>query len=323
MKIAGPTRSRGEFAVIGGGVSGLACARTLIDAGFCVTVLDKGRRPGGRVSSRTIEDAGCTFSFDYGAQYFTARHPLFRSVVKGLEKKSLVAPWPIEGKNAWVGTPGMATLVEALADGIDVAWGQTATGLVHRDDAWVVKTDETGERNFENVVLAMPAEQTAVLAATADFGLAHRAVSSQTNPCWTLLLGFSVPLPIDEDVLQGDGISSATRNIGKPSRHGCEAWVIHADPDWSRRHLEKDPAEIRQLLGDLFASAAGHTIEPIYARAHRWRYALSSSGSEGCYWNDALKLGACGDWLLAPRIESAWISGRMLGEQIAGGEALV
>jgi len=38
--------------VVGAGIAGLACARALTAAGYPVRVLDRGRRPGGRMSSR-------------------------------------------------------------------------------------------------------------------------------------------------------------------------------------------------------------------------------------------------------------------------------
>ena len=307
-----------QIAVIGAGISGIACARVLSEAGLSVHVFDKGRRPGGRVSSRTVEKDGHDFSFDYGAQYFTVRHPLFRSVTAKLADKGMVVPWPVAGEDAWVGTPRMATLIEGLADGIDIAWGAEVTALSSGKSGWSVRIGESDLRNFDQVVLAMPAEQTALLAGAGDPELARRAAGSRTEPCWTVMLGFAEPLPIHEDIVKGPGISSATRNSGKPKRQGGEAWVVHADPEWSRQHLEHDPEDVEQRLSERFASLIGVTLQPIFIRAHRWRYALSSSSSEGCYWNEALGLGACGDWLLAPRIESAWISGHTLGKRIVG-----
>jgi predicted NAD/FAD-dependent oxidoreductase len=49
--------------VIGGGISGLACAGVLCDAGFRITVFDKGRGVGGRTSTRRESD----WRFDHGA----------------------------------------------------------------------------------------------------------------------------------------------------------------------------------------------------------------------------------------------------------------
>ena len=55
-----------DVTVVGGGISGLACARAVRDAGKSVHVIDRGRRPGGRLSSRTLDGR----AVDLGASYF-------------------------------------------------------------------------------------------------------------------------------------------------------------------------------------------------------------------------------------------------------------
>ncbi|MEF8717273.1 MAG: NAD(P)-binding protein [Candidatus Accumulibacter necessarius] len=47
--------------------------RALQRAGLEVSLFDKSRGPGGRMSTRRGDDWQC----DHGAQYFTARHPAF------------------------------------------------------------------------------------------------------------------------------------------------------------------------------------------------------------------------------------------------------
>ena len=54
--------------VVGAGISGLACARALRSAGLPVRVLDRGRKPGGRMASRRLQGR----PVDIGASYFTA-----------------------------------------------------------------------------------------------------------------------------------------------------------------------------------------------------------------------------------------------------------
>jgi predicted NAD/FAD-dependent oxidoreductase len=98
-------------AVIGAGVSGLACARALQSAGVEVRLFDKGQRaPGGRVHTRTVrldaqgqvvphhrsapgQQAAEVLSFDDGAQYFTARAPEFRAFVEQCVAEGCVREW--------------------------------------------------------------------------------------------------------------------------------------------------------------------------------------------------------------------------------------
>ena len=62
-----------HIAVVGAGIAGITCARTLVQAGHTVTVFEKSRGAGGRMSCRTTEHGG----FDHGAQYFTVRDARF------------------------------------------------------------------------------------------------------------------------------------------------------------------------------------------------------------------------------------------------------
>ena len=93
--------------------------------------------------------------------------------------------------------------------------------------------------------------------------------------------------------------------------------MIQATPDWSRDHLEDAVDGVAALLlAELAALATRAAPEPIIRIAHRWRYARAQSIDRGSLWNEAAGIGAIGDWLLAPRIESAWLSGRALADRI-------
>ena len=56
--------------------------------------------------------------------------------------------------------------------------------------------------------------------------------------------------------------------------------------------------------------------EPVTAIAHRWRYAMSTGSNLGALWSPQSQIGICGDWLLGPRVENAWLSGKTLATQI-------
>lgn len=90
-KVARPLRKpMPRVAVIGAGISGLTCARTLADHGFDVNVFEKSRGVSGRMSTRRVDD---NLSFDHGAQYFTARDARFRRYVQSWIHDGLVRPW--------------------------------------------------------------------------------------------------------------------------------------------------------------------------------------------------------------------------------------
>jgi hypothetical protein len=96
--------------------------------------------------------------------------------------------------------------------------------------------------------------------------------------------------------------------------------VIQAAPDWSEEHLEDTPETIAPTLLALLARHLGRELpQPIHLAAHRWRYARSRPPEDapGALWDAETSLGVCGDWLLAPRVEAAWASGRRLATLMA------
>lgn len=304
--------------IVGAGMAGLACADALVARGHQAILFDKGRGPGGRMSTRRLDTPLGEVGFDHGAQYFTARDAGFAARVADWAAARIVAPWPAAGADAWVGTPGMNAPVRDLANRHDVRWNAAVTGLEH-DGAWRLVGVGMGNDRFGAVVIAVPAEQVSPLAEAHDSALAAQTTATRSDPCWTVMAAFAAPLPIAGDVLRDCGpIGWAARNRAKPARAGPEAWVVQATPAWSREHLEDEKMAVQPALLDALAAAVATDLPPpIAAAAHRWRYARSGALGTGLIWNSALRLGACGDWLLGPRIESAWLSGTRLGGAIA------
>jgi predicted NAD/FAD-dependent oxidoreductase len=107
-----------RVAIVGAGVSGLACACTLLDSDVQVAVFDKARGTGGRTSTRR----GDAITFDHGAQYFTARDGGFARHVEDW-KRALVLATP---------APQAATLSEARAARVPATLiARTESALAH------------------------------------------------------------------------------------------------------------------------------------------------------------------------------------------------
>ncbi len=301
--------------IVGAGIAGLSCADRLAEAGHAVALFDKGRGPGGRMSTRRAEAGGRALAFDHGAQYFTARDPAFVAAVGEWEAAGVAARWPAAGPDAWVGTPGMNAPVRALAAARAVAWGRRIDRLERDGTGWRVDGEP-----FDAAVVAVPAEQAAPLLLPHHPAFAALAAAARSQPCWTAMAAFERPLAAPVELLRDRGaIGWAARNSAKPERGGPEAWVVQASPAWSTEHLEDAAEAVTLALLRLLAAELGAPLPaPIHLSAHRWRFARSGgAGGPGTLWDPALRLGACGDWLFAPRVEAAWLSGRRLGDRIA------
>lgn len=132
------------------------------------------------------------------------------------------------------------------------------------------------------------------------------------------MFAFDAALPTSRDTIRDAGlINWAARNSAKPGRGGPETWVVQANPQWSADHIE-EPAEqvTAQLLLSLGKSLGVVMPQPVVQSSHRWRYAMSTGSNLGALWSAGSRIGVCGDWLLGPRVENAWLSGRTLASLI-------
>lgn len=304
-----------KVVIVGAGMAGMACAEALQTAGMTVTLLDKGRGPGGRMSSRRVATAMGEASFDHGAQYFTVRDPEFVACVDAWESLGLAARWPAAGAEAWVGSPAMSAPLKHMARSLDVRWSHTVEAITREDDGWII-----GDERFDAALIATPAEQAAPLLRPLLAVFAERAAATRSAPCWTVMAAFSERVPVETDILREAGIVGwAARNSAKPGRSGPESWVVQAEPAWSTEHLEQAPETVVTPLLEALAARVGAALpSTLSATAHRWRYARSGTAGEGFLWDRAARLGACGDWLLGPRVEAAFLSGRRLARAVTG-----
>lgn len=298
--------------VVGAGIAGLACARALARGGVRATVLDKGKTPGGRASTRTFEHG----TFDHGARRFDVCRATFGAYVRALESEGIAVPvGNTNGALTYRAAPTMGALARHMARGLDVRSRAEVT-RVH-SDGHGARLDVThdGERPETHttrvLVVTAPPEQTRAL--LRGFALANdpRLASATSEPCFALVVTFSrarrapttLPSPFER----------AERELGAER----ETWVFHTTREFARAHLERSPSEVEKELVPLAAAALGADEPPSFALAHRWRYARTCRDREAeALVDPEARLVLAGDYLGDGRIESAYESGLLAADHV-------
>ena len=320
-----------KIAIIGAGLAGLSCATRLTELGHHVELFEKSRGPAGRMSTKRGED----WAADHGAQYFTARDPLFIEQVNKWLADQTVALWAPEIKvfeaNQWatfqshdlryVGIPAMNAPAKHLAKRLVLHTSQTIDALSRKDGQWFLHSAETGDiaKGFDTIILAIPGPQALTLARHLDPDIQAIAGDSNMKGCWTLMARFEQrpEVSFEAAFVNQEVISWVARNSSKPLRTGQECWTIQANPIWSQEFIELNKEEVTaQMLA--CAKTLGLDCTNAEILLHRWRYASgSTTATTGFYTNPNLRFGLCGDWLNGGRVEGAWLSGYHLANTIA------
>jgi len=339
-------------AVIGGGLAGLACARALAARGTEVVLYDRGKNVGGRMCAKRLSTG---HHADAGARGFGARDERFVAEVESWVNTGHAAVWDprlvsieqpgalreIRAKSTrYVGVPAMHAPLRAMADALanaepDPVEIRTGTHVkqIHRSTrrgTWTVTTAEGSADEFDAVALATPSNAAAELLAEIPH-LRARAAGVPMGPCWATVARFDDRLPLGFDaanVLVGgrhphSGVLAwIDRESSKPGRPDDEVWVLHATEEWSRDHVDADRAEIAgEMIGAFFSALDLDPVAPVECLAHRWKSGFPVAPlCDGCLFDEGLSIGACGDWCMGARVESAYLSGlamaaRLLGER--------
>ena len=332
-----------RVAVIGAGMAGAACAAALHQAGLSVTVFDKSRGIGGRMATRRAEWQGVDGSvvmaeFDHGAQHFAARQPRFRAAMRRAAAAGVVAAWRPHVHAAWptpreretfVPVRQMSALCSHLLKDVPVQLQHQIQRLQRSAAGWqVVAVDGSVSGPFDQVLLAMPPAQAAVLLAGHQDRWADELAAIRMESCWTLMAATQeLDWPWDAAEPSQGPLSWVVRNDRKPGRlvpPGVATWVAHASPAWSAAHQDAQSEAVIQALKPALAALlpTGVPLQWLHVAAQRWRYALpavAGTHSADCRWDVELGLGVCGDFMGrgdSPGVEAAWRSGDELADTL-------
>ncbi|WP_111496320.1 NAD(P)/FAD-dependent oxidoreductase [Marinobacter bohaiensis] len=320
-----------SIAIVGSGLSGLSAGIFLQQAGKAVTLFEKSRGPGGRLAAKRTGDG----AVDIGAQYFTVRNPVFRQFLDDFAGPDSYAEWRgrlrhqgdqgqwanFHATERYVGVPRMTAISRRLSQHLDVRAETRVAGLTRDAGQWLLE-DTAGGRHgpFDAVLVTAPPAQTRTLLSDSGLDLDGAPGLFDDHPlaaCWAVAACFA-----DNPCTDADGLGVrhpvldwAANNSSKPGRAGDDVWwVLHARSDWSERHQDADPQWVTERLLAAFAEVAGVATAPFQTLTHRWLYARTVAGSRppGYVWDDAQRLGLCGDWLQGGRVEGAFESAEAL-----------
>jgi len=318
-----------RVAVVGSGVAGLTAARALDADGHQVTVLDKGRRPGGRLATREL---GQGARADHGAQFFTVRSEAFGEVVAPWLADGTVWEWcrgfgSDDGHPRYAAPGGMAALGAHMAAGLDVRQSARVNALRRQPDGWLVSWSERTaplgavvERSssFDWVVLTAPVPQSAALVD----GQA-RLPEVAYSPTISLLVALDGPprVPYPGGAQLGDDPiwSWVADNVAKRVS-SQPALTLHTRPEVAAaRWGEEDET----LTADLLAGARPWlgSGRPLSASLHRWRYATPVNPyRERCWTVPGGGLVLAGDGFAGPRVEGAFLSGVAAAQAVSAAD---
>ncbi len=321
--------------IVGAGISGLMAANILQDAGWAVTVLDKGRGVGGRMATRRFGGA----SFDHGAQYFTVRHERFRAYVERWLDAATVAEWSkgfpsAEGESSsgqyprYRGATGMTSAPKALAACVNVKTSVEVQQIDLIDGVWSLLAEDKGAGEAvtytaASLLMTPPAEQTLRLMRSGNVTLPQHVIESlaaiEFHPSFAVMALLDRPSALPEPgglFMPGEPIRWMADNQQK-GISDVPAVTIHSGPEFTHAHYEDDRDAVAKLLIEAARPQLGEAQVVAY-QVQRWRYSQPSNmhPEKTLFTADPAPVAFAGDAFDGARVEGAAVSGMAAAEAL-------
>ncbi len=298
------------IAIIGAGISGLAAAHALQDAGHTVTLFEQSHDVGGRATTRKRDG----FIYDSGAQYIKGGTPVSTALIterfRTDDLLDIAKPvWIFDAhdhiqegdpqQNAdpkWTYRSGLIALAHRIAEGLDIRLATSISHLEQTNNGWqLYDTIGNSVGTFERLLITIPAPQAVELiqfsqmATELQHNITAHLQKARYNPLLSVMLGYS-PTPetrpyyalINTD--KAHPISwLAWEHEKSPTRTPANTGLLIAQmaPQYSRDHWQKADAEIIHDVARKVTTLINENLpEPVLTDIQRWPYALPSEKAD-------------------------------------------
>lgn len=275
-----------DVIVVGAGISGLSCAKSLREAGKNVLVLEKSRGTGGRLASKRLSTSDWgVLAADLGCEALSGGTQLFQDHLQMWERLGVVSYWP--ERKGWSVVEKSSQVTRCLSQGIPLQC-ETRVTRIEPVECGVAVLCEKGQRLCaEQAIISAPPAQAGWLLESA--GVEAQAVRKELAqvkmlPQWVVLMAIDPEQKRQWEARAGEvqawgqGVVDAmTLETVKPGRRAeasaeIETLVLRLTTEWSRKNEDQ---EAEKVIGDIkrWCEQVGFSgLADKEALAHRWLY---------------------------------------------------
>lgn len=293
-------------------MAGLSAAKILTQKGHTVTVLDKGRGVGGRMSTRTIENAKA----DHGAQYFSAKTPEFQALISEFQAENITAEWHLAQREnvRYVGAKGMNTIPKKMASSLNVLVNEKVI-LIENN---IVKTESGNVYDFDNLIITIPIPQVIDLFSISNIDFSQQDNSILENikyePCIAVMAVLKEPTEIVSGgiILENQPVAWIADNFQKGITE-TPTVTLHASAAYSAERFDDDLQEVaKEMLSSVNQYVNAKNVVSI--QTHRWKFSNATKRyDEPFYQIENKPIYLAGDGFGMGNVEGAFLSGYNLG----------
>ena len=321
-----------DVLIVGAGLAGIMAARTLLERGRTVCVIDKGRSVGGRLATLRVGEHGLA---DHGAQFFTVRTSTLQRYVVRWRALGLVYVWGTgwsdgsvkrtagDGHPRYVVRGGMNRLAKHLAQGIDITVDRLVSSVRKTSEGWMLEDGDGNTYQSKGLILTPPMPETLELLTASGVHLSQEDFAElrriRFGPCLCGIHAVNGDVDLPAPGAMQNFQSEVYWVADNQAKGISETTIItsHANAKFSRQNWDASEADIVRALESAVQPYLKQGARIVQTQLKRWRYSvpLTTHPQESLLARELPPLVFAGDAFGGRgRVEGAFTSGLAAGE---------
>ena len=297
-----------KIAIIGAGFSGCNLYNNLKEKYEDITIFEKSRGAGGRLSTKYIEDK----FIDYGTSSLIPVTDHLKFFCLDLAKNGVLKAKYDE----FIPKDGINKICKFLIDEKDLVTNTKIIKAENRNNKWTLEDENHNIYNdFDLLFITIPAPQIMQMKIELPDNFKEKLSFIKYDSIFSLILYTNKELKLNENKLyENPDIKDIINNSKKYLYKDFSSYVIHSSKEFANCVNEKSKDEICEIFLDNFDDETKELIEKFTIIPHLWKYAFAKTSLDMPYFlNEEKNLGICGDYFSHNNVEASLLSSELLG----------
>lgn len=297
-----------KIAIIGAGFSGCNLYNNLKEKYEDITIFEKSRGVGGRLSTKYIEDK----FIDHGTSSLIPITDDLKFFCLDLAKNNVLKAKYDE----FIPKNGINSICKFLIDEKDLLVNTKIIKAQNSNNKWFLE-DENHKvyENFDLLFITIPAPQILEMQIELPTQFKEKISNIKYDSIFSLILYSNENIKLNENkIYENVDVSNIINNSKKYLYKDFTSYVIHSTKEFANCLNHKNKDEIYELFLENFEEELQDELKNFTTIAHFWKYANAKNSLDMPYFlNKEKNLGICGDYFNHNNIEAALSSSELLG----------
>ena len=297
-----------KIAIIGAGFSGCNLYDNLKLQFEDITIFEKSRGVGGRLSTKYIDDK----FIDHGTPFLIPITEDLKSFCSDLVKNKVIK----NRYDEFLPINGMNKICKFLINEENLKTNTKIIEAKFIDNKWnLVDENNNNYTGFDKLFLTIPATQILEMNIDLEENIKNELEKINYDSVFSLILYSNANLKLNENlVYENSCVENIINNSKKYLYKDFSSYVIHSSRKFANEVNTKTKEEILEIFLNSFDEKTKEHLKTFNLIPDLWKFAFVKNSLDMSYYlNESKTLGICGDYFNFSNVEASLTSSELLG----------